>query len=376
MLSTGDRMSWDRDPVASALPPPPEVAVQNAIPWRLPADRPVRHQLPRHPLLCLADPMDELPEPRAKGLSPAALLRRVTGPLARSQSAAEISRTRGSGPVLTGRKVSSRPPERPLVVVVAGGKGGSGASFLALDIGWVAADPGLAEPLRVLLVDANRLNFDLDLRLGVAEPERDQLPSARVDQLLLRLPELAERRVRLQSLLWSHSIRPLSALLGPAFAAPDSAVGPEHLDYLFRYLLAPAFDLIVVDAGLLGGEVGAQARFWLGQAHRLLLPMRPAGTDRRIVARSLRVVEESYGVGRERCRAVVGLERGQSSRQLALGPELDGIGIHTRPWLPQIAMMAEVRHVPMAELDRRVAASTRDLLPDLLAAEPLERSRA
>jgi hypothetical protein len=39
-------------------------------------------------------------------------------------------------------------------------------------------------------------------------------------------------------------------------------------------------------------------------------------------------------------------------------------------------MMAEVRHVPMAELDRRVAASTRDLLPDLLAAEPLERSRA
>jgi hypothetical protein len=240
----------------------------------------------------------------------------------------------------------------------------------------VAADPGLSEPLRVLLVDANRLNSDLDIRLGVADPERDQLPSARVDQLLLRLPELAERRVRLQSLLWSHSTRPLSALLGPAYAAPDSAVGPEHLDYLFRYMLAPAFDLIVVDAGLLCGEVGAQARFWLGQAHRLLLPMRPAGSDRRIVARSLRVVEESYGVGRERCRTVVGLERGQSSRQLALGPELDGIGIHTRPWVPQIAMMAEVRHVPMAELDRRLAASTRDLLPDLMAAEALERSGA
>jgi cellulose biosynthesis protein BcsQ len=261
-------------------------------------------------------------------------------------------------------------------VVVAGGKGGSGATFLALDIGWAAADPGQSEPLRVLLVDANHLNSDLDLRLGVADPDRDQFPSARVDQLLLRLPDLAERRVRLQSMLWNHSTRPLSALLGPAHEAANSAVGPEHLDYLFRYLLAPSFDLIVVDAGLLCGQVGTQARFWLGQAHRLLLPMRPALTDRRMVARSLRVVEESYDVGRERCRAVVGLERGQGSRQLALGPELDGIGIHTRPWVPQIAMMAEVRHVPMAELDRRVAASTRDLLPDIFAAEPLEHSRA
>jgi hypothetical protein len=44
--------------------------------------------------------------------------------------------------------------------------------------------------------------------------------------------------------------------------------------------------------------------------------------------------------------------------------------------VPQIAMMAEVRHVPMAELDRRLAASTRDLLPDLMAAEALERSGA
>jgi hypothetical protein len=38
--------------------------------------------------------------------------------------------------------------------------------------------------------------------------------------------------------------------------------------------------------------------------------------------------------------------------------------------------MAEVRHVPLAELDKKVAASVRDLLPDLLAAEPLERSYA
>ena len=374
MLSARERLGWEQAQPGSAIPPPPEVSVQSAIPWCLPTPAHIQRELPRHPLLCLVDHTDEVPG--ARGHDPSGIWRRFAGPLLRLQSAAETSRTRASVRTVATAKSPGRPMERPLVVVVTGGKGGSGGTSLALDIGWVAADPGRPEPLRVLLVDANHLNPDLDLRLGAADLERDQLPSARVDQLLLRLPELAERTVHLQSLLWSHSTRPLSALLGPSASAAYSAVGPEHLDYLFKYLLAPAFDVIVVDAGLLSGDVRAQVRFWLRLAHRVLLPMRPAGPDRRMVAGSLRIVEESCGVGRDRCRAVVGLEAGQSSRRLVLGPGLDGIGLHTRPWVPRSALMAEVRHVPLAELDKKVAASVSDLLPDLLAAEPLERPHA
>ncbi|MHB8324295.1 MAG: hypothetical protein ACYDHB_07725 [Candidatus Dormibacteria bacterium] len=256
----------------------------------------------------------------------------------------------------------------PVVVVVAGGTGGSGRTTLALDIGWAmsAWDSGL----RTLLVDADGVNPSLDLRLGAAEAQQDRLPSARLDQVLLRLPELAAGNPRLETLLWTHPTRSLRALLSAWPESPVSPIGPEHLDYLLQYLIRPAFDVVVVDGGLLHSATSSQARFWAGQAHVFVLPLRPFEPDVRAVSQSLQTLEKWFGVGRDRCRGVVALAPGQSLQGLRHRPALEGLGLWARPWVQRSAILAEVRHLPLAELDRKVAASTLDLVNDLWSTAP------
>jgi len=255
---------------------------------------------------------------------------------------------------------------KPLVVMVVGGRGGSGRSNLALDVAWgISAEAG---GRHTLLVDADELNPGLDLRLGAAAADLDRLPAARLDQVLLRLPELAAGRLRLESLLWAHPRRSLRALLAAWPGREPPSIGPEHLDYLLRYLLQPTFDVVVVDGGPRPGAPGSQARFWSSRAHLFLLPLRPWEADVRATERTLQSLESEFAVGRDRCRGVVTLGPGESLRGLRRQPLLHGLELWPRPWAERSATLAEARHVPVAEIDRKVAAATAGLTRDLWSA--------
>ncbi len=347
-------------------PPPPELPSPSVLAWRRPGEARPRRQVPSHPLVCLAE-ADQPAPPRRRlasrlpGLLPAEIARRLRA-------------LQGSDPTSSGTRQTSLGRgarsglATPLVALVAGGTGGSGRSTLALDIGWAVSawDGGL----RTLLVDADGVNPSLDLRLGAAEAQQDRLPSARVDQVLLRLPELAAGNPRLETLLWTHPKRSLRALLSAWPESQVSPIGPEHLDYLLQYLIRPAFDVVVVDGGPLHGTTSSQARFWAGQAHVFVLPLRPFEPDVRATSQSLQALERWFGVGRERCRGVVALAPGQSLQGLRHHPALEGLGLSARPWVQRSAILAEVRHLPLAEVDRKVAASTLDLVCDLWSTAP------
>ncbi len=350
-------------PPPGSLPPPPEVPQHAVLAWQRPGEARPQRQVPSHPLFCLAEPepaptRSRGPRRRWTNLPPVEMTRRLLA----AGSGDRIPLSAGGRPASDG----GRGAGRPLVLMVAGGRGGSGRSTLALDIAWAISSQHGGH--QTLLVDADEFSPSLDLRLGAAEEDLDRLPSARVDQVLLRLPDLTTGNPRLEGILWTdpqHSLRALFSTW-PGREAP--AVGSEHLDYLLQYLIQPAFEVVVVDGGPRPGANGSQARFWASRSNLFLLPLRPSPAHARSACQVLQVLEKEFGVGPDRCRGVVALAPGESIRRWHRQPALEGLALWPRPWAQRSAALAEARHLPLAQVDRKVATATANLAADLWAA--------
>ncbi len=268
-----------------------------------------------------------------------------------------------------GRTAVISPPPRgqPAVVVVGGGRGGAGRTTLAVEIATALASNWSGFGGRVMLVDADPFHPDLDVKLGAADLDSDRSPSARIDRVLLQLQELADGRVNIDSALWNQPGSGVRALFGPEHTAE---IGREHLDYLYNYVLAPAFDAIVVDAGpsfavsdRLSPE---QAAFWLTMADSVVIPIRPTLSGARSAVQALRVFER-LGVPRQRCRLLMGVSSAESSSASICERWLSEFVVVRWPWAPEVARRAEVAHRSLAEFDRGVRQTVGSLLPDLVA---------
>ncbi len=331
-----------------APPPPPEIASRAALPWT--TEGPRATPPPRHPLLILA-------EPDSGGEAPRLLRGRLrnlrTGLVGDRRPAARGAHAVGGSSAWRG------------VTVVVGATGGCGTSTLALDVGWVAGRAGRGPGgSACLLVDADLQHPALDLMLGAATLDDDLWPSARLDHLLLRLPELASGALDLEQLLWAAPSEPMKALLSPSRAARVEA-GPEHLDYLFRYQLAPRFQCIVVDGGCPGTELAPALRFWLGVADWLLVCTR--ATDRSIRSCLDLLSSASSVPGERRGGVVLALETRERADRVWARLEPTGCALWERPWVPRQALLAAQSHRPLAAVDRGTASSVAALLEGLAA---------
>ncbi|MHB1500070.1 MAG: hypothetical protein ACYCYK_02685 [Candidatus Dormibacteria bacterium] len=317
--------------------------------------RPTR-AVPRHPLLLLA----ETPEPLAGDN--------------RTGNGSRLGALRWPG-WIGGRGVVSSPASAPyadrsqlaefggpghgpLVVVVAGGRGGVGRSTLAVDLAYTLGHGPTGR--RVLLVDSDAVDPDLDLHLGACRSGRELMPLSRLDQLTLRLADLHEGRITLDGCLFTDADLGFQCLL----AAPDDpkpvTVGREHLDYLFEHLLAPTFDLIVVDGGPLVSPSSGSLRFWVERAGVALIPCGDGEAHRRSCARALRYFEENSSLGRGNCLAVTALDSAAAEHQRRLLAE-HGLELENLPWVPKAAMVAAARQVPLAQVDNRMRSACQTL---------------
>ena len=355
--------------VVGALPPPPEVGFtgeSTTLLWRPPTAAPPRPEPARHPLLCVAAYATAGPAERSK---PEDRLSRV------------LRRLRQQLPALRGAKPIERPAPpavelgsrvgHPLVLVVAGGKGGSGRTTLAIELASALMGGNSSSRWRILVVDADSAQPDMDLKLGTTDLEVDRFPNARIDRVLLNLPELADGRLHIESLVWTDPRTGVRALLAPEHAGRTEGIGREHLDYLFTHMLAPAFDAVVVDAGQLidctPSPLMAPAKFWLGLADTVLVPLRPSAAHVRAALQSVRLVE-GWGVATERSRLVMGVERSEAAIALELQRGLGDHVVVRWPWVADTAKRAAPRHRPLIETDRRYAEAMAALLPDLASA--------
>lgn len=210
------------------------------------------------------------------------------------------------------------------MISVSGGRGGAGASStaLALTRQLASRDPG-----GVVLIDGDPDHPNLDLTLGAVSGGADLWPSARLDHVLLRLGDLASDGSGLDGLLWSDENASFHALLAPAQL--PVAAGPEHLDFLLQFQLAPRFDVVVVDLGSPGWEPPASTRFWMAASHWVLIVAKGTAADTRPALELRRRTGELPGT--RRCGVV--LTQPQPTEEAALRAQLRGQvdGIWTVP---------------------------------------------
>ncbi|MGH7639915.1 MAG: hypothetical protein ACREN7_06305 [Candidatus Dormibacteria bacterium] len=266
---------------------------------------------------------------------------------------------------------------RPAVLVVGGGPGGGGRTQLALEAASFLARGG---ERRVLLVDADPVHPDLDLRLSSGGSSVRLGGAGALDGLLLRLAEVARDGAALDRMLQPIPGSPARALLAPA---PEAAeIGPEQLDYLLTYVLAAHFDSVVVDAGPLAAEASGVHeqpwRFWLQQAGLLLVPTRPGAAGPRAAERAL-AAAAAAGVARSRCRVVFTV--GRDERQCATESQrrLAQVSSCRWPWSPPSMRRAERQERRLWESDagnRRALALVLEGVPGAVgpqvqAARPL-----
>jgi MinD-like ATPase involved in chromosome partitioning or flagellar assembly len=353
-----DRGSW-----TASLPPPPEVAHSSgsSLLWTAPATRRSQEVSARHPLLLVASAFpgsSSQPEraPSRLGRILGAAVRRGAGSPWRADH-------RGHTTALN----VENEPGQPVVVAISGGRGGCGRTRLAIELATALAAGELGQPRRVLLVDADSSNPDLDLQLGITDLDSDQRSRARIDRILLHFPELADRRTSLESLLWVDPRSGLRGLLAPDLA---SAVSREQLDYLYTYFLAPAFDAIVVDTGpTLGSELApltAAPAYWLSMAHAVLIPLRPSLSGVRAAVDAVRLAE-ALGVARDHCRLVMGVAKNEVRQAADCQRRLSDLAVVRWPWVPDLARQAAVDRRPLADRDRRFAKSIATLLYEVVA---------
>jgi len=364
--------SWaEENQEQAASPPPPEVPPSGrgaALLWRPSSDANPRTQLARHPLLGMVADSTASPAKR----------RSVSPSLSRLLDTANWWRRRTSQRASarsSGADTAALPGQRgdPLVVVVAGGRGGAGRTTLALEVANALVGGVSGAGRRVLVVDADHIHSDLDIKLGLADLDSDRCRSARIDRVLLQLPELADRRLHLDSVLWVHPRSGVRALLAPDRTAE---IGREHLDYLYTYLLAPAFDAIVVDAGPAVEspvrELSGTAAFWLTLADSVLVPLRPTLSDVRAAMEGTRIFER-LGVPTPRCRLVLGVARSESSAADLCQRRLREFVVVRWPWAPEVAQQASIARRALADHDRRFQQSMTSLLPALASARRIGR---
>lgn len=350
-----DQIGW-----ASLPPPPPEVPSRGSLVWRAaPAGRPTR-PLPSHPLLMLAEPPDTA-APRPLGLKAlwSAWRRPVRDQLSwatRSASAIPaLAGRRSEGLQQVGRRSSG------LVVLVVGGKGGTGRSTLAANLAY-AFSRG-QDSRRVLLVDADPEDPDLDLRLGARRSGRDLFPLARLDQLVLRLADLRERGSSLDGCLFTAPDLGFHCLLAPADDQRSATVGREHLDYLFEHILRPQFQVIVVDGGGCLSGNAVSLRFWLEKASFALIPTALGESHQRNCVRTVSYLEHNSSLDRGDCLAVAALD--SDLRELRRQLSQEGIEVVAVPWNPKAARLADARQVPSAHVDQGMRSASLALADQL-----------
>jgi flagellar biosynthesis protein FlhG len=348
------------------IPPPPEVISiggRNSLLW----SRPGRGQPPpapaRHPLLWVSAAFSgpqAIPQRRVGRLTtrPLKLLQR--------RLALGASPTTFEGTRLT--NVPPPAPGSPAVIAVAGGRGGCGRTRLAIELATVLAGDGLGGRQRVLLVDADPGHPDVDLQLGVTDLESSRSAGARVDRILLQLPELADRRVTLDSMLWVEPRSGVRVALAPEFAAD---IGREQLDYLYTYFLAPDFDVIVVDAGPTCDPASAQlvasSGYWLSLASALMVPLRPNQSSVRAALETVQRLE-AIGLPRSRCRLVMGVDRREGDQAAAVHKLLGDLVVVRWPWTPDRVERASRDQSSVAGRDDAFADRVAALLPELATA--------
>jgi MinD-like ATPase involved in chromosome partitioning or flagellar assembly len=258
-------------------------------------------------------------------------------------------------------------------VVTAGGRGGTGRTTLALEVATTLALAADGAGWRVLLVDGDPFQPDLDVKLGAAGLARALAPNASIDQVLQRLPELADKRVSLESLLWLDRESGVRALFA---ARCFSEVGREHLDYLYTNMVAPAFDAIVVDAGQLlempSGRMQEPAAFWLGLASTILVPLRPTASHVRSAVDGISVLER-MGIEVQICRLIMGVEKSEVAAAAHWQGQLGEFVVLRWPWIADVARKSAPLHRSLSMTDQRFAANIAALLPELTASRSVER---
>ncbi len=317
--------------------------------------RPAR-AVPRHPLLLLAESPEPLPANNRVGngwrLGAPRWLGWIRGRGVVSSPAPDPHADRSRLAEFGG------PRHGPLVVMVAGGRGGVGRSTLAVDLAYTLGHGSNGR--RVLLVDSDSVDPDLDLHLGACRAGRELMPLSRLDQLTLRLPDLHEGRITLDGCLFTDSDLGFQCLLAARDDPKPVTVGREHLDYLFEHLLAPTFDLIVVDGGPLVSHSSGSLRFWVERAGVALIPCGEGEAHRRSCARALRYFEENSNLGRGNCLAVTALGPAAAQHQRRQLAE-HGLELENLPWVPKAAMLAAARQVPLAQVDNRMRSACQAL---------------
>jgi hypothetical protein len=227
--------------------------------------------------------------------------------------------------------------------------------------------------VRVLLVDADPFQPDLELKLGAAGMTSAWGPNASIDRILQQLPELADRRVSLDSLLWVNRESGVRALFAPRNL---DHIGREHLDYLYTYLVAPAFDAIVVDAGNLANSstrsMPQPPAFWLGLADTILIPLRPTESHARAAVTGVGVLER-MGIDVQRCRLMMGVAKFESAAAAQWQAQLNEFVVLRWPWVADVDRKATPFHRALSATDKQFAASLASLLPELTAARHTKR---
>lgn len=360
---SGDQAGAEDDRERNSPPPPPEVRPSRSgatLLWRAPSLTRTPPLLARHPVLCIATAASGSPATRRRDRRPWYRLRAAA--IRVWPAASPRVDDLGSAPA------TYHPPGprgEPVVVFVGGGRGGAGRTTLAVEVATALSASMAGAARRVLLVDADPIHSDLDVKLGVADLDVDRCPSARIDRVLLQLPELVDRRLHLDSLLWVHPQSGVRALLAPV---RSTEIGREQLDYLYTYILAPAFDAIVVDAGPAwdssSRQLAGSTAYWLRLADTVLLPLRPTVSDTRTAVEGIRTFE-GMGVPTQRCRLVMGVDRTESATAAMCQRRLSEFVVVRWPWASEVARKAGLAHRPLAECDRRFSQSIVSLLPDL-----------
>jgi MinD-like ATPase involved in chromosome partitioning or flagellar assembly len=351
--------------------PPPEVPASGrsaSLIWQ-PPDNAERRAFPaRHPLLAIAStPTRKISQPRPHGH----FLIHVLEPILHSRSRAQPA------PVFAedGRRSpeGKRSQGDPLVIVAAGGRGGTGRTTLANEVASAMAGASDGSAWRVLLVDADPFQPDLELKLGASDVDSAWGSSAGIDRILQQLPELADQRVSLDSLLWVGRESGVRALFAPRHV---DRVGREHLDYLYTYLVTPAFDAVVVDVGNLldcsGTSMPQPVVFWLGLADTILIPLRPTESHARAAVTGVGVLGR-MGIDVQRCRLIMGVARSEAAEAVQWQAQLSEFVVLRWPWVADVARKATSSHRTLSAIDRHFAASLASLLPDLTAARHFKR---
>ncbi|HUY61070.1 MAG TPA: hypothetical protein VMW49_04265 [Candidatus Dormibacteraeota bacterium] len=254
-------------------------------------------------------------------------------------------------------------PGEPMVVAVGSGKGGSGRSTVALGLAaYLAAAGGPAVP--VLLVDSDLGSPDQDLRLPVS----DRVTLA---ELLDALPEIAVGTTDLEAFCPADPATGLRVLLAPPSRRYSAGVGPEHLAYVFTYLVAPAYAAVVVDldrGSPLPDAVrpGQLVDFWLQRATALVVPCTPDPASLRAAGRYLAECQTWGFPASALCPVLVG-DQPALQRRLGLEGELAALVQHRLPHRPAAAAQATVRRCPLSLADPAMRSAFGGLAADLIS---------